>query len=639
MDANESMDNITGSLNRFVNDTGLLDPITARHGTTNQPRTYSRGSSRIDYILTSPLLNQYITRCGILPLHHIVDSDHRALYIDVELHRFLKGVPSAIVPQSMRGIQSNNPRAVQKYQQILSASLSNNNVMEKMRELVAQNESQSGLTPTQIEEFLQLENFISQAKLNAETQVQHISDIPWSPKLIQAQKLVHYWRSWRLELRHGMDRSAYRARMVSPPPPPTSPTMQEATTQLKLAGRALENIVANASDIRLTHLQELGKMYSNTGLISAQQAIKNIIQAETLRALFMKLRNVLGQPRSAELKSLLLNQPGSPDIEITDQYEMEEELNSHNIKHFSQADTTPFASAAFKSQYGITGTNAASTRLLEGHVDIDQSELLPATKAVLYALKKVTSDDISIEFLPKELRSAHIAWRESTTTSPSGLHLSHDKAVIRHVQAQATDDSTAPHIPDLIFELKAAVLNLAISNTIILDRWKTIVNIMIEKIPQRPHISKLSIIHLIESDFNMAMGILWGRRLMAQGERLHQFGDEQSGARKHKQCPDVLLLKHLTYSTMRLSKSNGTTFDNDAKSCYDRIVMLFASLASQRIGMPAKACELLLSTLSKVKYRTRTIHGVSDSTYHTTRETTPSTVRVKGGGRLLQYGQ
>jgi hypothetical protein len=77
-----------------------------------------------------------------------------------------------------------------------------------------------------------------------------------------------------------------------------------------------------------------------------------------------------------------------------------------------------------------------------------------------------------------------------------------------------------------------------------------------------------------------------------------------------------------TYSTMRLSKSNGTTFDNDAKSCYDRIVLLFASLASQRIGMPAKACELLLSTLSQVKYRTRTIHRVSDSTYHTTRNHT-----------------
>jgi hypothetical protein len=140
---------------------------------------------------------------------------------------------------------------------------------------------------------------------------------------------------------------------------------------------------------------------------------------------------------------------------------------------------------------------------------------------------------------------------------------------------------------------------------------------MLEKIPNCPHISKLRIIHLIESDFNMTMGILWGKRLMAKGEELHQFGEEQRLARKNKQCTDVLLLKHLTYSTARLAKANGTTFDNDAKSCYDRIVMLFASLASQRLGMPAKACKFFLQTLSEVQYRTSKAHGISDSTYST----------------------
>jgi hypothetical protein len=39
-------------------------------------------------------------------------------------------------------------------------------------------------------------------------------------------------------------------------------------------------------------------------------------------------------------------------------------------------------------------------------------------------------------------------------------------------------------------------------------------------------------------------------------------------------CDDVLLFKLLTYSILQLSKTNGTTFDNDAKLCYDRIVML-----------------------------------------------------------------
>jgi hypothetical protein len=231
-----------------------------------------------------------------------------------------------------------------------------------------------------------------------------------------------------------------------------------------------------------------------------------------------------------------------------------------------------------------------------------------------------------MKFSGSELKQSYSIWGEDTTTSPSGTHLGHYKACLRHIRPRTTandDDTEHPeHISDKIFELKAQVLNIAFQNNIIIPRWKTILNIMLEKIPGKPHVQKLRIIHIIENDFNMATGILWGRRLMSQGESLNQFGEEQSGSRKNKQCPDVLLLKHLTYSILRLSKRNGTTFDNDAKSCYDRIVMLLASLASQRLGMPAKACKTFLTLLSQVQYKTRTSHGISDSTYGTTLEHT-----------------
>lgn len=98
-----------------------------------------------------------------------------------------------------------------------------------MRKLVELNESQKGLTPTQIEEFLLLEAMISNAKLDAEVKVQHISATPWSPKLLKARHLVKYWQSWRLELRHGKDRSEYRSQIMPIAPGPNPPTMQEVT--------------------------------------------------------------------------------------------------------------------------------------------------------------------------------------------------------------------------------------------------------------------------------------------------------------------------------------------------------------------------------------------------------------------------
>jgi hypothetical protein len=418
MDANETVARNNSSIRKWMINTGLLDPITERHGLEGQPRTYARGSSRIDYIFITPGLYEYTTKCGILPLHNIIDSDHRALLIDIDLHRYLKGIPSAICTSSTRGIQSNNPRAVAKYQQILTDFIKTNHIiMDKMRQLIKANDEQQGLTPTQFEDFMRLETTISKAKLEAEQQVQHISAIPWSPRLLKAQKEVKYWRSWRLELRHGMDRSEYRLLLIPSRPQTEQPTIQEVTKQLQTATNNLQRIETNASEIRREHLQKLATMYANTGKTTDQQAIKQLIQSENLRDLYAKLRHVLDRTKSSSLRSILLNPPGSPDVEISDQAEMEDALNKHNTKHFSQADVTPFASPTIKQTYGRTGTNESSSRMLNGIIEVDQDGMLQATKDILHALRRVANDEIDITLTTEDMRSAHKAWRESTTTN------------------------------------------------------------------------------------------------------------------------------------------------------------------------------------------------------------------------------
>ena len=234
-----------------------------------------------------------------------------------------------------------------------------------------------------------------------------------------------------------------------------------------------------------------------------------------------------------------------------------------------------------------------------------------AAKTLLAEMKRVAPESSISAYISKDdVKAGYKRWRESTSTSPSGLHLGHEKAVMRY-----ENDGENNKLSDQVFLLKAKFLNMAIESGHVYSRWKTIVNAMIEKIPGKPLLNKLRVIHLIESDFNLMTGILWGRRLMAQGERLNQFGDEQGGSRKDRRAQDILLFKHLAYSVVRLTKTNCATFDNDAKSCYDRIVMLFASLCSQRLGMDPKACELFLKTLESARYHVKTNLGISKEFY------------------------
>jgi hypothetical protein len=171
MDANSTLSQKEGPLTRWLRQVHLIDPLTAKHGFEGQPRTFEQGSARIDYIFISPDLLEYVSRCGILPINDLIDSDHRAVYIDIDLGKFLKGQASASVTASIRGIQSGNPKAVERYQQLLEKSLDDNKIMGKMRALHTIHEHRP-LTPSEIAEFLHLEQQITHAKLQAEKAVE-----------------------------------------------------------------------------------------------------------------------------------------------------------------------------------------------------------------------------------------------------------------------------------------------------------------------------------------------------------------------------------------------------------------------------------------------------------------------------------
>ena len=51
---------------------------------------------------------------------------------------------------------------------------------------------------------------------------------------------------------------------------------------------------------------------------------------------------------------------------------------------------------------------------------------------------------------------------------------------------------------------------------------------------------------------------------------------------------------------------------NDAKSCYDRIVHLVASLAMQRVGAPVEPIVCMFTTIQNLQHRIRTVYGDSE---------------------------
>jgi hypothetical protein len=270
--------------------------------------------------------------------------------------------------------------------------------------------------------------------------------------------------------------------------------------------------------------------------------------------------------------------------------------------------------------FGPDGSNEESRALLEGKIDIDGlQDTTDATKAILRkAIYVEKPNSVTRKVTVEQIRGMIRRWRESTSTSPSGMHLGHDKAVLRD-EKPLEDGEVDKRLSTRMFRMKAAFINAAFDNNHIYNRWANIVNATIEKIPGRPLIKKLRIIHLIESDLNFAVGSQI-KRLIHNAVERGLLCREQFGSLPGLQAIDPLVLKHCSFCISRIAKTNIASVDNDAKSCFDRIVMLLASLLAQRLGLDVKAMQTFLKTLSLAKYSVKTANGISEQSYQTTDE-------------------
>ena len=118
-----------------------------------------------------------------------------------------------------------------------------------------------------------------------------------------------------------------------------------------------------------------------------------------------------------------------------------------------------------------------------------------------------------------------------------------------------------------------------------------------------------------EPDFNWLLGMLFGRRMLHAAHKFHFLHDSQFGSRPGRQALSAVLMKQLSYEVCRLTRTPFASFDNDAKSCYDRIIVSMVMILRQRLGMPLTSCLMAALCLRYARYYIKTKFGLSTSIY------------------------
>jgi exonuclease III len=123
MDANESLTDRGSKLKELASACNLTSVHTHLHADLPPPATYSRGSSKIVFILISENLLPACRSCGIEPLHSGIVSDHLALFMDLDQVVALQGPLNTIAPASGRVLQCIKVKFVEKYIEVLDQQL------------------------------------------------------------------------------------------------------------------------------------------------------------------------------------------------------------------------------------------------------------------------------------------------------------------------------------------------------------------------------------------------------------------------------------------------------------------------------------------------------------------------------------
>ena len=82
------------------------------------------------------------------------------------------------------------------------------------------------------------------------------------------------------------------------------------------------------------------------------------------------------------------------------------------------------------------------------------------------------------------------------------------------------------------------------------------------------------------------MRLVWGRELMTWAESNHAINDNQYGGRRGVQAQSAALNKTLSLDIIRYQAEPATIVDNDAQTCYDRILVILLCYDLMRLGMP-----------------------------------------------------
>ena len=576
-DFNDDLLTASGMI-QVVEQHDLIDVHWVLHG-SDQKNTCCRSNRRIDYILCTHDIELALRRSGYEGVGHRYKTDHKMQFVDINYKSIFGTVPPTLVSANKRKLNSKHIQAVTTYIRIRHKYMEQHNMVSRTRKI----EEMDIPDHQYVERF---DSDLTASAKKAEKDLPSVEyDTPWSQKILIATNAISIWESILYAMKRGQNidhllRTAKR-RQVSINPPITAET---ARAELTKARKTKSELRTKADQFRQ---QEQMTAIGIAEVDDKHKAkiLRAIHKTEQRNKLFRRYRGLRGGMK-AQLTSIEIPEGPYDDIKqctrwktVVDPKSVSETIIKRNQEHFGQAHGTPFTISPLSEHMQYTTHTAEAVEVLLGKYPTEGLDTYTALFLHNLRLKqKPLEPEISVDQFWNKIKN----WREATSTSPSGLHLGHYHAMVQR-HSYSNSESPARHELDAkqreLLRAHVAVINYCIRNNYVLDRWKNIVNVMIRKDKTNSRINRLRVLHIYEADYQLMTGVKW-REALHKAEDYDLLNDGTFGSRPNRSAKQPVFLKEMEYEITRMSRRSLSRFDNDATSCFDRIIPNVGALAS-----------------------------------------------------------
>jgi exonuclease III len=533
-DFNESIGANPSGTSSLMTEGELSDNFCHRHGLGQEQPTYARGTTRVDYILTSSRLLQYVRHTGAEPFNFRLFSDHRGLFVDFSYPGFFDRAPNVMAKLHTRGLIYDCPRHVRKYLESTAKYYREHKVEERLISL-----SQG---PRDDKKAEAIDRDITRGMLAAEADCKSTTRAPRSKALHEATTHLYILKMALSQWRRGLDGNTAilikQSKIETPIEIPD--TIEGIKKALRDAQRARRQVIKQGKELRSMYQKDRIRALQLAEPKKDPQIIeKAFYNTQASKEMYRKVPSArpIASGRISTIKVPVdpSADPKASNTEfksIVDPLEIESYILQRNKIHFSQARYTPMATTKVTELLGFGGTRSVADRLLNGTVSVDVITDDPYGQAILLKCQRVNPilpAGITIE----EFKAWYKKWHVGTSTSPSGRHLSHQHALLQPhgIDGLIEPDkhTKAEKSRELNWYLQHGIVSYGIKYGYTFDRWKQVVNAMIEKEPGNPQLHRLRVIHLYESDYNSLLGIKM-RQVLHRAEDLQSLNPGTYGS-------------------------------------------------------------------------------------------------------------